>query len=620
MKYRNDIRETMESSIHFINENYNQPLHLNDIAQKNYMSTSTYSRYFYEFTQCRFTDYLQNIRIQHAKKDLIQTQLSLTEIALNNGFSNNSIFSKTFHNAVHMTPSQYRKKYASQKKNPTQPPSNQVVSLQVAANGSTTYHKSWLQALNCGNAHLFLRSDFQKQLLFLKNKLSFRYVRFWDLLSTEVLPLHSNQLVGIDFDRLDQITDFIVDNHLIPWINLTKGSDGMLDDISAATNQPHIENTYFELEFSSFYKRLFLHWLHRYGISCVSQWIFEYWYDDTYLTQEIKQKNIQLFTHIKKLLNTFIPGAKLGAWGEALPGTYSTMDTILQSWPKELVPDFLSVFSFPYVEDENHQPMKINDTSFIQETLRMAKELLQKYNLNIPEIYITHWNMTVSPRNALNDSCSLAAILLNTMEETLHFPHPCLFQYASDIISVQDNHLPTVFGGIGLLTQQGLAKPVFWVHAFMEKMSNYCICHGKGYIITTDNHGRYELLLFNPCNLPQSYYELKEYEITNDYILNELKNDDTLTFAITLNMNDGLYLQKTHYLIPGKTDLLGHLKQFGSYQHLAMDDVEYLSAINRPKITTKEITPLQGVLELSHTLHSGEIRFITFQPKESSLI
>ncbi len=620
MKYRNDIRETMESSIHFINENYNQPLHLNDIAQKNYMSPSTYSRYFYEFTQCKFTDYLQNIRIEHAKKDLLQTQLSLTEIALNNGFSNSSIFSKTFHHMVHMTPSQYRKKFAPAKRVQLLPPNNTRVTLDVDSTNIMTISKSWLTAMNGGDAYLFLRADYQTHLLFLKEALSFRYVRIWDLLSSNIFPMPTNQLVGIDFNRLDQITDFLVNNRLIPWINLTKSSDGQLDDISKVTSQPLLESTYFNLEFTRFYEKLFNHWVHRYGIALVSQWIFEYWYDDTLLNDETKQKNIQLFSQIKTLLNCIIPGAKLGAWGEALPGTYSTMDTILETWPKDLTPDFLSVFSFPYMEDPNHQPVKIQSTCHIKDTLAMADELLHKHNITIPEIYITHWNMTVSPRNSLNDSCALASILLNNMEALLTYPYPCIFHYASDIVSAQNNYLPTIFGGIGLLTQHGFAKPVFWAHTFLSKLSDYCLCHGKGHIITTDNNGRYELLLFNPCELPQSYYELKEFEITNDYVLSELNRGDTLTFSINLHLKEMRYLQKTQRLIPGQTDLLGHLNEFGSYQNLSPEDIHYIDSVNRPKMTTREVTPTQDILKLDLMLQPGEICLITLQPTESLLL
>ena len=68
MKNKTQITEIMENSIHLINEQYNQPLHLNTIARQNFMSPATYSRYFFELTQCSFSDYINHLRVEHAKK------------------------------------------------------------------------------------------------------------------------------------------------------------------------------------------------------------------------------------------------------------------------------------------------------------------------------------------------------------------------------------------------------------------------------------------------------------------------------------------------------------------------------------------------------------------------
>ena len=74
MKRPSEITEIMENSIHLINERYKQQLHLNIIARENYMSPATYSRYFFQFTQCSFTDYINRLRVEHAKKDLITSE------------------------------------------------------------------------------------------------------------------------------------------------------------------------------------------------------------------------------------------------------------------------------------------------------------------------------------------------------------------------------------------------------------------------------------------------------------------------------------------------------------------------------------------------------------------
>jgi len=615
MKYKNDIREIMEKSIHFINENFNQPLYLNDIAHQNYMSSSTYSRYFKATTQYKFSDYLQKIRIDHAKKDLINTDQSLIEIALNNGFSNSSVFSKVFKTMVHMSPSQYRKNHA---KDPMFSQKNETTHLKISPVSAVPYRKNWISAINTGDAYLLLRADFQKQILFLQKELSIKYVRFWDILSTYFFPENLAHVTAHDFNHLDQITDFLVKHRLIPWINLTKYSDSFLSDISEYTAF-YPEQSYMNRNLPSFFEKLFNHWIHRYGTQCVSSWIFEYWFDDLINVEKQLNDNIRLFSSIKSLLNHIIPGAKLGAWGKSIPGTSATMNTILSHWPKNLQPDFISLFCFPYQTNEKQRPEKLKKAQFTKMSLQLMENLLRKNQFNNIPIYITHWNITISPHNAINDSCALASILLDNIEDTFDYLHPCIYQYASDIIYLKNNRAPLVFGGIGLLTQNALPKPVFYALSFISKLHDYCICHGHGYIITTDNHGCFSLLLFNPCHLPESYYEQMEYEITTDYVLTELNQGNTLTFSIDLQVASSTYLQRVYRIIPGENDLLGHLKHFGNTSHIINEDLDYLSATIRPRMKVQELLASKGNLSLTQKLIPGEICYISLQASEAQI-
>ena len=87
------------------------------------MSPATYSRYFFQLTQCSFTDYINRLRVEHAQKDLITTGRPLTDIAMEHGFSNSSVFSKIFRQYTKLSPSDFAKNInqVTGKKSPPRP-------------------------------------------------------------------------------------------------------------------------------------------------------------------------------------------------------------------------------------------------------------------------------------------------------------------------------------------------------------------------------------------------------------------------------------------------------------------------------------------------------------------
>ncbi|WP_242944444.1 helix-turn-helix transcriptional regulator [Oribacterium sp. WCC10] len=94
----------------FINKNYNQRISLNDIAEVSGFSPNYLSRKFKEDTGMGVHEYLTFIRLNKAAIELAHTDHTITEVALNNGFSDSNYFKDAFHKAYGMSPRDYRKK------------------------------------------------------------------------------------------------------------------------------------------------------------------------------------------------------------------------------------------------------------------------------------------------------------------------------------------------------------------------------------------------------------------------------------------------------------------------------------------------------------------------------
>lgn len=96
--------------IHYMNENYNKKLNVHELADKMNMSYGHLSRLFRTETGTTIVSEFKSIRMDHAKKLLLTTDLSISEIARICGYKNEQYFHRVFKEIVHMTPLNFRNK------------------------------------------------------------------------------------------------------------------------------------------------------------------------------------------------------------------------------------------------------------------------------------------------------------------------------------------------------------------------------------------------------------------------------------------------------------------------------------------------------------------------------
>mgnify|MGYP000757114536 CR=1 FL=1 len=100
---------TQKELLIYIQHHYMERITLHDLAEHFHLSEKYISRYFKEHFYLTFTDYVNHLRLTHAKKLLETTDLSVTEIALRCGFPNVSYFIRTFKTCYGNPPLKYRK-------------------------------------------------------------------------------------------------------------------------------------------------------------------------------------------------------------------------------------------------------------------------------------------------------------------------------------------------------------------------------------------------------------------------------------------------------------------------------------------------------------------------------
>ncbi|WAH38009.1 helix-turn-helix domain-containing protein [Alicyclobacillus dauci] len=103
-----DLGNPIESVLAYLASHYQEPITMQEVAEKVYLSPSYFSRLFKAEMGTTFTEYLTNFRIKKSKLLLRMTALSMDVVANSTGFSNASYFATTFKRIDGRTPSDYR--------------------------------------------------------------------------------------------------------------------------------------------------------------------------------------------------------------------------------------------------------------------------------------------------------------------------------------------------------------------------------------------------------------------------------------------------------------------------------------------------------------------------------
>ena len=106
----------IEKVMEYLNENFQNPISLSEVAELTNMAESAFSRFFKARTGITFIDSLTEIRLGHASRILLDTTQSISEIAYKTGFNNISNFNRIFKKKKGCTPKEFKKNYSSEER------------------------------------------------------------------------------------------------------------------------------------------------------------------------------------------------------------------------------------------------------------------------------------------------------------------------------------------------------------------------------------------------------------------------------------------------------------------------------------------------------------------------
>lgn len=106
-KTKNEHPKWVEKVIELLNDSWNEPLSLKDLAKAANVYPTTISKHFPKYVSCTLGEYRRRLKIEKSLGFIKTSNQSLTEIAYQCGFHDQSHFTRTFKHLTGFLPRQY---------------------------------------------------------------------------------------------------------------------------------------------------------------------------------------------------------------------------------------------------------------------------------------------------------------------------------------------------------------------------------------------------------------------------------------------------------------------------------------------------------------------------------
>lgn len=642
----------------YIKENYQNNITLTEVAEAAFFTPQYLAKFFKNATGLTFFNYLNIYRLNKALPDLVNTNKSILDIALENGFPNSRSFNKSFFERYGQTPSKYRKlrnmfsgyvnssdkdkdkgeslcKISKVLKSTLNRYSsfseldinvlNREMNLDLNKSKERINH-SWKNLLTVGRAKLIQVDDVRKQITQIQKEIGFKYIRFHGIFNDE-MDVYDEDKDGnpvIHFNHVNEILDFLYSIGLKPFIEL-----GFMPKKLALNNNEVILNGVFNIsrpksmdKWTFLVKEFIKNCINRYGLEEVQQWYFEFW-------NEPSLYRVDKIENSKKLISDLIEGnsfwcGSLNQYLEFYKSTYEAIKEIdydiriggpaveatslfINDWFKQYIEfteknnckiDFLSLHLYPtsIIESTLNSFEEDSVNNYIRNVMFEVKNLLREYKLDC-DIHVTEWNLLW--RNEVKqygDNCYKASYIVKNIIDNLDTVSSLGYWTFTDYIETIKGTTKAIFNNnIGLMTSNGIKKAAYNAYILLNKLGNILI-HKDDNLIVTKRGNNIQILVYDCGN-------------------NILEKENVIDYLININsMRSGRYDEKIYTLNENSGSSYDFWIKLGRYNNLTDEDVKYLKSKSIMDYSKNEIMILDK-LEIKVLCKRNEIKFIEYMYK-----
>jgi xylan 1,4-beta-xylosidase len=456
----------------------------------------------------------------------------------------------------------------------------------------------WEHTVGSGHATLGLRADWQAQLKRAHDELGMQHVRFHGLLSDDMGTLIcQNDTLLYSFFNADQIFDFLLSIGMKPFVELSfmptalsSGSQTVFHYRANVTAPKDLA------QWSVLIRKLTAHWVERYGLDEVRQWLFEVW-NEPNLTAfgsgkqgdyfELYRYTVQAIKGVDAALKVGGPATAANAW---IP------EFLAFCTDQHLPVDFISTHHYP--TDAFGQPGDDTEKQLSESTRSVLREEARKVRSEagpLP-VYYTEWCTSSNPRDVMHDDPYAAAFIVKTVIEATGLVQGYSYWTFSDIF--EENYFPSVpfHGGFGLLNIHGVAKPAY--RAFE-------LLHGLGHelIALEGSHPTVDAWLIKDvaaATLVLSNFALPRHPI------------ETETVSLTINGTRSSIARWIQRIDLEHANAKRRWEEMGRPEYLSAAMVEELHEASRLQKTEQAVKLIEGAATFEVSMPPQSVAMIEF--------
>ena len=465
-----------------------------------------------------------------------------------------------------------------------------------------------------------MESSIREHLLILQKALGFKYVRFSGIFSRR-LHINPKQESEANFGQIDSILDFIFEQDLKPFIELGLKPKQINYDIGTKhiEDPEHIGMEEVSLEqWSNLIRAFMRHLINRYGQAVMDDWKMEFWYDENWrLDAETNNKKyLAYFSETYRIIKECNSNIQVGGYSIRMDVGIGQRRKFLAEWSCcQYRPDFISVMYYGYERGEDEMDLYARRTTDNEGLLhllsREIKEIKEAGFADTP-ICLNEWNLTPSARNYINDTTFKGAYIIKNMIDIYGMADAMGYGAGSDRAYTFYDTPELLFGGSGLLTNDGIMKPAAFAFDFLNnRLLPYYLGKTKNYMVTSDCHDNYAIVCHNQQVLNYNYYLTPETEIEKDEMWKYFDRPRKVNIRINIrDATDGAYKVKVFRINDMNGSVLRIWENLGFEKELSRNDIKYFRRACEPALSIRRVEAVKGQLVIEEQLVPNEIAMI----------
>jgi xylan 1,4-beta-xylosidase len=464
---------------------------------------------------------------------------------------------------------------------------------------SGKFNTMFRECVGAGRANEGLRSDWQQQLTYVKNECGFRYIRMHGLLTDDmaVYKEDKNGKPVYSFMYIDALFDFLQSIGIKPFVEL-----GFMPGALASGHQTifwwrgNVTPPKDYEKWAGLIRTLTQHFTERYGADEVKTWYFEVWNEPNLspgFWTGTQEDYFKLYRYAAQAIKSVNKAYRVGGPGTAGAAWEPEMIAYCQ---KNNVPiDFISTHAYGVKQgflDEygNSGTVLAKEDGAVSGDVLQSRKEISGSSMPDLELHYTEWSASYTPADPIHDSYHEAAYVLQKLKQVGNAANSMSYWVFTDIFEEAGPRFEPFHGGFGMLTIQGINKPVFYAYQFLNRMGHIELSNtDSASWVCKDSTGNIQVLAWDYT------YTLPDSVNNQQFFIRDLPAKAKGKLKINIaGVPEGSYMLEVYKVGYRSNDAHTSYVDLGRPQQLSKQQVEQIKKQNSGAPVSSEIVKVKA--------------------------